>query len=391
VTSSDIRAVSEVLRSGWITTGEIAAAFEKELSRRLRAEALCVNSATAGMETVLRAFEIGPGDEVITSPYTYTSTASVIVHTGAKMVLADVNPGSFHIDPAQIASKTTPRTKAVIPVDFAGIPCDYREIRRVLESREALYRPRPGTLQSLWKRPLLLADAAHSLGASARGRPVGSLADVSVFSFHAVKNVTTAEGGAVLVNHSSARIRRKLLKDFRLWSFHGQDVDARRERPGGWEYDIVVPGYKFNMSDMQAALGLSQFKRLDSILERRRALYARYGARLRSENRLVLPPAGNARFQSACHLYPVRIRDFGRERRDTLIRFMKSNNIAVNVHFKPIPLLTAYRRMGYRIEDYPEALDAFQNEITLPLHLSLKMSDVDRVCRTFLEGVGMLL
>ena len=282
ITEEEIQAVSDTLRSGWITTGPKTKQFEKEIAEYCGVnKAICLNSATAGLESVLRLFGIGEGDEVITTPYTYTATASTILHTGAKVVFADVLPGSFNIDPESVAKAITSKTKAVIPVDIAGIPCDYDKLKNVLEEKKSLYNPKKGTLQETLCRPLLLADAAHSFGAEYKTgngwKKSGALADFSVFSFHAVKNLTTAEGGAVTFNSGD-----DIYKQLQLLSLHGQSKDAlAKMKAGSWRYSIELPGYKCNMTDIAAAMGLVQLKRYPNLLARRREIFDLYKKRKR--------------------------------------------------------------------------------------------------------------
>lgn len=376
ITEEEIQAVSDTLRSGWITTGPKTKQFEKEIAEYCGVnKAICLNSATAGLESVLRLFGIGEGDEVITTPYTYTATASTILHTGAKVVFADVLPGSFNIDPESVAQAITSKTKAVIPVDIAGIPCDYDKLKSVLEEKKSLYNPKKGTLQETLCRPLLLADAAHSFGAEYKTgngwKKSGALADFSVFSFHAVKNLTTAEGGAVTFNCGD-----DIYKQLQLLSLHGQSKDAlAKMKAGSWRYSIELPGYKCNMTDIAAAMGLVQLKRYPNLLARRREIFDLYKKSFASDDRFILPAEGD-NFKSSCHVYLLRVCGADETLRDEIIAKCAENGVACNVHFIPLPMHPFYHGLGYKIEDYPNAYDMYKNEISLPVHTLMSDDDV---------------
>ena len=382
ITEEEIQAVSETLRSGWITTGPKTKQFEKEIAEYCGVnKAICLNSATAGLELVLRLFGIGEGDEVITTPYTYTATASTILHTGAKVVFADVLPGSFNIDPESVAKAITSKTKAVIPVDIAGIPCDYDKLKSVLEEKKSLYNPKKGTLQETLCRPLLLADAAHSFGAEYKTcdgwKKSGALADFSVFSFHAVKNLTTAEGGAVTFNCGD-----EIYKQLQLLSLHGQSKDAlAKMKAGSWRYSIELPGYKCNMTDIAAAMGLVQLKRYPNLLARRREIFDLYKKSFVSDDRLILSAEGD-NFKSSCHVYSLRVRGADETLRDEIIAKCAENGVACNVHFIPLPMHPFYHGLGYKIEDCPNAYDMYKNEISLPVHTLMSDDDVAYVANT---------
>ena len=382
ITEEEIQAVCDTLRSGWITTGPKTKQFEKEIAEYCGVRhAICLNSATAGLELVLRLFQIGEGDEVITTPYTYTATASVILHTGAKVVFADVLPGSFNIDPNAVAKVITSKTKAIIPVDIAGIPCNYEELYKVLESKKSLYNPKKGTLQETLSRPLLLADAAHSFGAEYKAgnewKKSGALADFSVFSFHAVKNLTTAEGGAVTFNCGD-----EVYKQLQLLSLHGQSKDAlAKMKAGSWRYSIELPGYKCNMTDIAAAMGLVQLKRYPKLLARRREIFDLYKKSFGADDRFILPQESE-NFKSSYHVYTLKIRNADEAIRDEIIARCAESGVACNVHFIPLPMHPFYSSLGFKIEDYPNAYDMYKNEISLPVHTLMSDDDVAYVANT---------
>ncbi|MBU0677836.1 MAG: DegT/DnrJ/EryC1/StrS family aminotransferase [Verrucomicrobia bacterium] len=378
VTEADIEAVVKTLRSGWITTGPVTAEFESEICGYTGAEAcLCMNSGTAAMELALRFLGVGEGDEVITTPYTYAATANVIVHTGARPVFVDVAPGSFNIDPRKIAEAITERTKAVMPVDIAGWPCDYDEIVEAVNAAKALYRPDPDTPQTWFDRIPILADSAHSFGAAYKGRMLGSVADFTAFSFHAVKNLTTSEGGALVLRPMGSRDMRAVYDQLRVLSLHGQNKDAfKKFNSSAWEYEIVSAGFKWNMTDISAALGLSQLARYDSdILPGRRRVFQSYREYL-SDDRFLHPLAENAEKRSSCHVYNLRIPDAAGERRNAIIEKMFDRGISTNVHFKPLPLHPYYAGRGYNMCDYPIAHEMYLSEISLPVYPQLTDDDV---------------
>lgn len=380
ITQSEIDEVVDSLKSGWITTGPKTKRFERELEAFTTSDRVATfSSATAALECALRALGVGPGDEVITSAYTYTASCSVICHVGATPVLCDTARGSYEMDYDALPSLVTERTRAVIPVDVAGRMVDYDRLYAALDRARDLWRP-ASDLQSAFDRVVVLADAAHSLGAVRCGMPSGTAADFTAFSFHAVKNLTTAEGGA-LAWRAGAFDSDALYDQFMLMSLHGQTKDAlSKTRAGAWEYDIAFPGWKCNMTDAQAALGLAQLRRYPELLARRRALVERYERALESLGIEldVLRHYGKG-FASSGHLMLVRLLGKSRAFRDGLIERMAEDGIATNVHYKPLPLLSAYRDLGFCIEDFPNALAQFENEITLPLHTLLSDDDVDRV------------
>ena len=371
INQEDIDEVVNALRSGWITTGPRTKEFEKQIARFCGAQrAVCLNSATAGLELTLRLLGIGEGDEVITTAYTYTASASVICHVGAKPVIIDTAPGSFFMAPEQLEGAINSRTKAVIPVDLAGIPVNYEQLYSLLEGHNSVFQP-ANKLQEALGRIAILADAAHSFGASRGGIMSGSLADFTSFSFHAVKNLTTAEGGAVTWKNIPGVEDEEIYKNYMLLSLHGQTKDAlNKNSRGGWEYDILLPGYKCNMTDMAAALGLSQLKRYESILSRRAQLIAFYDAAFAGSRITPIKHFDND-YKSSGHLYITRIEGVGEQERNQLIDRLAQNGVAANVHYKPLPMLTAYKNLGFDIKDYPNAYNMYKNEITLPLNTVL--------------------
>lgn len=376
ITEAEIQAVCEALRSGWITTGPRTAEFETKIAAYCGADrAVCLNSATAALELSLRALGIGPGDEVITSAYTYTASASVICHVGATPVLVDTPCNSFHMTTDCLLPAITPRTKAVIPVDIAGAMCDYDAIIAALESRRADFTPNNALAERIG-RVAVVADCAHSFGARHGEKRAGSAADFSCFSFHAVKNLTTAEGGAVTFSDTDSKKSDELYNMLRTLSLHGQTKDARAKlQPGAWEYDILSPAYKCNMTDMAAAVGLVQFERYPALLERRHAIIRAYDQAFSGTAVTSLSHTG-ADFCSSGHLYLTRLAGADEQTRNRVITLLAEHGIAANVHYKPLPMLTAYKNLGFSIADYPNAYHLYENELTLPLHTLLTDDDV---------------
>lgn len=389
ITQAELDEVADALRSGWITTGPKTKEFEREIALFAQAErSATFASATAALECALRAFGIGQGDEVITSAYTYTASCSVICHVGATPVLCDVAPGSYEMDYDALTDLVTERTRAVIPVDIAGRMVDYDRLFAALDSASDRWKPAT-ELQSAFDRVIVLADAAHSFGATYQGRPSGSVADFTAFSFHAVKNLTTAEGGA-LAWRAGAFDSDELYRRFMLQSLHGQTKDAlAKNRAGAWEYDIAFPGWKCNMTDIQAALGLAQLRRYPASLARRRAIVERYERNLGECDVELLRHYGED-FESSGHLMLVRLTGKSSAFRNALIERMADDGVATNVHYKPLPLLTAYRDLGFAIADFPNALAQFENEVTLPLHTLLSDEDVDYVAGSFKRALDGL-
>ncbi|MCI6465941.1 MAG: DegT/DnrJ/EryC1/StrS aminotransferase family protein [Faecalicatena sp.] len=392
ITEEEIAEVAKTLRSGWITTGPRTKEFERQIAQFVgTGRAVCLNSATACLEQTLRVMGIGPGDEVITTAYTYTATCSCICHVGATPVLVDTLPGSFDMDPQKVREAVTERTKAVICVDLAGIIYDrYDEIFQIAEEKRELFHPANERQEALG-RILVMADAAHAFGAEREGRRCGQIADFTCFSFHAVKNLTTAEGGAVTWSHAvtDAGIdSEELYREYMLLSLHGQSKDAlAKTQAGAWEYDIVAPYYKCNMTDIMAAIGLVQLKRYPEILRRREALIRQYDAALEGCPVEVLNHYGESH-RSSGHLYLVRVLDKTREECNNMITKMAEAGIATNVHYKPLPMLSAYKNMGFDIQDFPNAYAQFANEITLPLHTCLTDEQVRFVADTLIMEMG---
>ena len=384
----EVNEVSEAIRSGWITTGPRTKEFEKQIAMYCQTEkAVCLNSATACMEQVLRLLEVGPGDEVITCAYTYTATASVTCHVGAKVVMVDTAPGAFEMDYSKLADAITERTKVIIPVDLAGVVCDYDKVFEAVESKKHLFRP-ANDLQKAFGRVVVLADAAHAFGAMRHGKMCGEIADFTSFSFHAVKNLTTAEGGAVTWRNIPGIDNEWIYKQFQLLSLHGQNKDAlAKTQLGAWEYDIVSPAYKCNMTDIMAAIGLMQLKRYPEMLIRRREIITRYNDGLKDQAVEVLNHYGDDHSSSG-HLYLVRLAGKDVEFRNEVITKMAERDIACNVHYKPLPMMTAYKNLGFDIKNYPNAYNQYRNEISLPLHTCLTNEEVDYVIKNFVEVIN---
>ena len=384
----EIEEVVAALRSGWITTGPRTKQLEKNIAEWLGADrCVCLNSQTACAEMALRVMGIGPGDEVITSAYTYTASASVIDHIGARIVLIDTAKDSLEMDYDALERAINERTKAVIPVDIAGIPCDYDRIFEIVERKKALFKP-SSDMQAALGRVAVMADAAHSFGATYKGRMIGTVADFSSFSFHAVKNLTTAEGGALTWRAIPGVDNDDIYKKLQLLSLHGQSKSALdKTKLGAWEYDIVGTYYKCNMTDIAAAIGLKQLERYTEMLERRRAIIETYDARLRSVGVKTLTHYTDS-LESSGHLYITRIPGIGERERGEIITRMAERSIACNVHYKPLPMHTAYKNLGFDVKDYPNAYAAYANEITLPLHTCLTDEDVEYVMENYAEIVG---
>lgn len=383
ITEEEIQAVGEALRAGWITTGPRTKEFEQRIGEYLgTGKAVCLSSATACMELTLRLLGVGEGDEVITTAYTYTATASVICHVGARPVLVDTGKDSWEMDPQKLADAVTERTKVIIPVDLAGRMCDYETVFRIVEEKRKLFRPR-GELQKAFGRIIVMADAAHAFGASQKGKMCGQTADFTCFSFHAVKNLTTAEGGAVTWNPVPGMEDDWIYRQYMLLSLHGQSKDAlAKTRLGAWEYDILSPAYKCNMTDIMASIGLVQLRRYPGLLARRREIIGRYEEGL-ADLPLVIFRHYGPDFSSSGHLFLVRMTGKDQAFRGRMMEKLAEAEIAANVHYKPLPLLTAYRNLGFDYRDYPNAMALFENEITLPLHTCLTDEQVEYVIETF--------
>ncbi len=387
MSEEEIKEVIDTLKSGWITTGPKVKEFEREIAEYCHtSKAVCLNSATACMEMTLRLLGIGPGDEVITSAYTYTASCSVICHVGATPVLVDVKKDSFEMDYDQLADKITDKTKAIIPVDLAGIMCDYDKIFEVVEAKKNVFKAN-NEIQKAFNRIIVLADAAHAFGASRKGKMCGEVADFTSFSFHAVKNLTTAEGGAVVWKDIKGIDNEWIYKQYQLLSLHGQTKDAlNKTKLGAWEYDIMLPAYKCNMTDIMGGIGLAQLKRYPKLLARRKEIIDKYNEGFKGLNIQVLNHY-NETHQSSGHLYLTRINGITLEQRNKIIELMAEKGIACNVHYKPLPMLTAYKNLGFDIADYPNAYNQFINEITLPLHTKLTDEEVEYVIDCFKEVV----
>lgn len=387
ITEEEIAEVSNALRSGWITTGPRTKQLEKEVAAFCESSngmAVCLNSATAALELSLRALGIGVGDEVITSAYTYTASASVIDHVGAKIVLIDTQPGSYEMDYDQLEQAISTRTKAIIPVDLGGVPCDYDRLFGIVERQREKFFPRT-EIQRKIGRVAIVADGAHAFGASYKGKKIGSVADFTSFSFHAVKNFTTAEGGAALWKSIPGVDDAEIYHEYQLLSLHGQNKDAlAKTKLGAWEYDIKGTYYKCNMTDVLAAIGLVQMKRYSGLLVRRREIIAQYDKGLKDLPVEVLPHFTDVA-QGSGHLYLVRLLDFDEKKRNLFIEKMAEKGVATNVHYKPLPMHTAYKNLGFDVTAYPNAYAQYANEVTLPLHTSLTDEDVDYVVSVFRE------
>ena len=383
ITELEIEEVTAALRSGWITTGPRTKELEKQIAAYCGTEkAVCLNSQTACAEMALRILGVGPGDQVIVPAYTYTASASVVCHVGAELVLVDSRKDSVQMDLNLLEAAITEKTKAIIPVDLGGIPNDYEKIYQILERKKHLFHPNSPVQEALG-RVAVLADTAHALGASYHGTRVGALADFSSFSFHAVKNLTTAEGGALTWKTIPGISDEDIYHKLQLLSLHGQSKDAlAKTQLGAWEYDIVGAWYKCNMTDIAAAMGLAQMKRYPGMLERRREIIGRYDAAFKPLGLEVLPHF-TADYQSSGHLYITRVPGITNIQRNEIIVKMAEKGVACNVHYKPLPLHTAYKNLGFHIENYPNAFARFVNEITLPLHTCLTDEQVQYVIETY--------
>ena len=387
ITEQEADEVRAALLSGWITTGPRTKEFERQIADYCQVDkAVCQSSATACLESILRILGVGPGDEVITSAYTYTATASPVCHVGAKLVLVDTQKDSYEMDYERMAEAINARTKVVIPVDLGGVPCDYAKVMAAVESKRHLFRA-ANPIQEGIGRVIVIDDAAHAFGAKWHDRMIGSVSDFTSFSFHAVKNFTTAEGGALTWRPIAGIDDEWLYKQFQLNSLHGQSKDAlAKTQLGAWEYDVLTPAYKSNMTDLTAAIGLVQMKRYPAMLARRRELIGRYNEALKGLN-LQVRDHYTEEHTSSGHLYQVRLLGHDGQYRNEVITEMARRDIACNVHFKPLPLLTAYKNLGFDINDYPNAFNQFQNEITLPLHTRLTDEEVDYILKNFKETI----
>ena len=387
ITDVEIENVIEVLKSGWITTGPKTKEFERKIADYCNTNrAICFNSATAGMEMTLRLLGIKEGDEVITSAYTYTASASVINHVGAKIVLVDTGVDSYEMDYEKLEEAITEKTKAIIPVDLAGVMCDYDKIFEIVNRKKDLFKAN-NEIQEAIGRVAVLADGAHSFGASYKGKMAGSVADFTSFSFHAVKNLTTAEGGAVAWNSINGIDDEEIYKRLNCLSLHGQTKDAlAKTKIGSWEYDIIEPAYKCNMTDIMAAIGLAQLSRYEELLNYRKDIIARYDKELMGRDDIHVLKHFTQDYTSSGHLYLIRLVGKDENFRNEVIIKMAEAGIATNVHYKPLPMLTAYKNLGFNIEDYPNAFNMYKNEITLPLNTTINLEQVEYVINMLLNS-----
>lgn len=386
--------VNAALLSGWITTGPRTKLFEKKLTEYCgNKTTVAVSSWTAGMEMLLRWWGIGPGDEVIVPAITYCASANVVIHTGAKPVIVDVNPDDFNISVEAIRKAVTPRTKAIMPVDIAGFPCDYDAIYAIVNDPaiKAQFTAN-NTFQRQLGRILIAADAAHSFGATYNGKRSGAIADVSAFSFHAVKNLTTAEGGTMSINLPDDFDHEEIYKELCIKILHGQSKDAlAKAQKGNWRYDVVEPGFKCNMTDLQAAIGLVELDRFQENLDRRKAICLAYNEGLKNEPWAILPKMKDEKAETCYHLYQLRIKGAEETQRDAIMQAIFDQDVSVNVHFQPLPILTAYKNLGYKMDDYPNAWQMYQNEITLPVYFDLTDEQVQTVIQAVTNAVKQVL
>ena len=387
ISDGEINEVIDTLKSGWITTGPKTKELERRLSEFTNTpKTVCLNSATAALELTLRVLGIGEGDEVIVPAMTYTASCSVIYHVGAKAVIVDIAEDSHEMDYTALANAITENTKAVIPVDLAGIPCDYDKIFEVVESKKHLFKAR-GEYQEKLGRVAVVADGAHALGSTYKGKKIGSVADFTTFSFHAVKNFTTAEGGSVTWKENPDFDNEELYREYQIYSLHGQTKDAlAKTKAGSWEYDIVIPGYKCNLTDIAASIGLVQLDRYPKLLERREDIIDQYNKGFKG-TRITALSHSSEDYKSCGHLYITHVEGATFEQRGEIIVKMAERGISCNVHYKPLPLLTAYKNLGFDIENYPNAYNFYVKEITLPLHTKLSDEDVVVIIENFKEIV----
>lgn len=388
VGEEEIKEVIEALQSGWITTGPKTKEFEKEIAKLCRTEkAVCLNSATAALEMTLRVLGIGEGDEVITPSYTYTASASPVIHVGAKVVLVDIQKDSFEMDYEKLEGAITEKTKAIVPVDIAGVLCDYDKIFEIVERKKHLFKAN-NDIQKLYNRIIVVADCAHGVGAQKDGKMAGELADFTTFSFHAVKNLTTAEGGAAVWKNVNGLDNEEIYKQYQLLSLHGQTKDALHKNGlGNWEYDIVGPYYKCNMTDIMAGIGLAQMRRYPKLLARRQEIISRYNEAFKD---LPVVPLNHKdeTHTSSGHLYILRVKGINEKQRNEMILKMAEEGVSCNVHYKPLPMFTGYQKLGFNIKDYPNAYNFYQNEITLPLYTLLTDEQVEYIIEKFVKVVG---
>jgi dTDP-4-amino-4,6-dideoxygalactose transaminase len=388
-----IAEVTAALKSGWITTGPRTKDFEKRITAYCgNKNTLCLNSATAGLEIMLRWFGVGQGDEVILPAYTYSATANVIIHCGATPVFVDVNADDFNISVSNIEKAITSKTKVIMPVDFGGFPCDYDEINALAIKHQSLFKPSSKN-QEILSRILILSDSAHSFGATYKGKKCGSLTDVSVFSFHAVKNLTTAEGGAIALNLPAPFDNLEVYNYLCMLTLHGQNKDAlAKTQKGNWKYDIIEAGYKCNMTDLSAAIGLVEIERYDDETQvKRKQIFEAYDLALSADNRLQIPTHVTATKNGCYHLYPLRIKGITEQQRDAIMKEIFDCDVSVNVHFIPVPSTTFYKNLGYDMTNYPVTYDNFSREISLPVYYDLTMEQVQIVISAVINSVNKVL
>ncbi len=385
ISEEEIEEVISALKSGWITTGPKTKEFEKRITEYCGSDrAVCLSAATTALEMTLRVLGIGEGDEVIVPAYTYTASCSVIYHVGATPVMVDSQIDRQEMDYSKLGDAITEKTKAIIPVDLAGILCDYDKIYDIIESKKDLFKPN-NDLQEAFNRIIVVADSAHGFGAVRDDKKSGSIADFTCFSFHAVKNLTTAEGGAVTWRKHDGIDSEKLYKEYQIYSLHGQTKDAlEKTQKGSWEYDILIPAYKCNMTDIQAGIGLAQLSRYDSMLKRRHEIVRRYDEGFK-DSKVITPVHFTENSASSAHLYLTRLNGLSLEERNEIIVKMEEAGISTNVHYKPLPLLTAYKNLGFDIEDYPNAYHLFENELSLPIYSTLTDEEVDYIIENLLD------
>jgi len=380
ITDLEKKMVMDVLESGWITTGPKTSEFEEKMGEYLNVNnVVALSSATAGMELILKVFNISHGDEIITTPYTYTATSNIILHRGIKPKFVDINKDSFLIDLEKLSESITPKTKAIITVDFAGVPVDYDAVRKILKDKKR-------------EDIIFMSDSAHAFGAKYKGKRVGSQADFHIFSFHAVKNLTTAEGGAITFNSNNFLYKQDLKKEFKITSLHGQSKDAlSKMKAGAWKYDVITDGFKCNMTDINAAIGLAQLERYDDILKKRKLIFNIYNEALKNKEWAIIPFDKNENNETSYHLYPLRINGFGESERDLVIQRLAETGIATNVHFTPLPMFTLYKNIGYSINDYPNAYNQYKNEISLPLYSKLDLNDAKYIVEEVIKCVEKVI
>ena len=385
ISDKEIEEVIAALKSGWITTGPKTKELERRISEYCNTDkTVCLSAATTALEMTLRLLGIKEGDEVIVPAYTYTATCSVICHVGATPVMVDSQKDREEMDYSMMADAITEKTKVIIPVDIAGILCDYDRIFKIIEDKKELFEA-DNEIQGKFNRIIVLADCAHGFGAIKDGKKAGSLADFTCFSFHAVKNLTTAEGGAVTWKDHDGLDNEKIYKDYQILSLHGQTKDAlEKTQKGSWEYDILLPAYKCNMTDVQAGIGLGQLERYDSMLARRHEIIAKYDEAFK-DSKVIIPQHNTETSKSSGHLYLTRIEGISMEDRNEIIIKMEERGISTNVHYKPLPLLTAYKNLGFDIKDYPNAYGLFENEISLPIYSKLTDEEVDYITDNLLD------